>query len=403
MRKIFLLIPALLPLLAGAQMLPAELCQGSRRPYPEPDSIVAAPDSLVAVMINHVGRHGARYATSPKRFADITDAMTNADLTPFGEKVLSSVNNAVNVTDGRWGDLDSLGQAEQRGIARRLCLAYPQLVIGQNISAISSYVGRCVASMDAFTSTVRRFQSGLGSVRTQSGRQFNRLVRFFQTDSAYVRWAAEKPYKTVLDEFTSKTTPGARLTDRVFRSLPENLDPEKFDADLYYCLSSQSAMGLPLTSMNLLTADEMNRLWQIDNLRQYLSRTSSTVSTLPADIAAPLLLDLIRSTDDFIAGRSTETVRLRFGHAETLMPLLSLMRLPDCYYLTHYFDTVSAHWQTWHVVPMASNLQMILFRSPASGRHYVRLDLNERPVAIDGLTYIPWERLRAHLLSLLPA
>lgn len=402
MRNLFLLI-ALLPLLAAAELLPADLCQGSRLPYPAPDSTVTAPDSLVAVMINHIGRHGARYATSPKRFAEVTDVMTGADLTPFGKKVLASVNDAVNVTDGHWGDLDSLGQAEQRGIAYRLCMAYPQLVIGQKVTALSSYVGRCVASMDAFTATVRRFQSGLGSVETQSGPQFNNLVRFFQTDSAYVRWAAEKPYMGVLDEFTAQTSPADKFVARIFRTIPENLDSKKFAADLYYCLSSQSAMGLPITSMELMTPDEMNSLWQIDNLRQYLSRTSTTVSTLPADIAAPLLMDLIRSTDDFIAGRTTETVRLRFGHAETLMPLLSLMRLPRCYYLTHYFDTVSAHWQTWHVVPMASNLQLILFRNPTSGRHYVRIDLNERPVEIDGMTYIPWSRLRAHLLSLLPA
>ncbi|MDE6033841.1 MAG: hypothetical protein K2G15_07730, partial [Muribaculaceae bacterium] len=111
------------------------------------------------------------------------------------------------------------------------------------------------------------------------------------------------------------------------------------------------------------------------------------------------LNDLIQTTDDFIAGRLKSTVNLRFGHAETLMPLLSLMRLPGCYYLTHYFDTVSSHWQTWNVVPMASNLQMILFYSPKSGNYYVRIDLNERPISIDGMTYIPWPRLRAFLMS----
>ena len=137
MRKLLLLL-TLLPLLACAQLLPADLCQGSRRPYPVPDSIVQAPDSLIAIMINHVGRHGARYATSPKRFSDVTDVMSGADLTPYGEKVLTSVNNAVNATDGLWGDLDALGETEPRGIAYRLCMAYPQLVVGQNIVAISS-------------------------------------------------------------------------------------------------------------------------------------------------------------------------------------------------------------------------------------------------------------------------
>lgn len=402
MRRLLLLI-ALLPLMAAgaSRLLPAYECQGSRMPYPAPDSAVQAPDSLVAVMINHVGRHGARYATSPKRFAAVVDALTDADLTPFGEKVLASVNNAVSVTDGHWGDLDSLGQAEQRGIAYRLCMAYPQLVIGQEVTALSSYVGRCIASMDAFTSTIKRFQSGLGSITADAGPQYDSLVRFFQVDSAYVEWAKEKPYAPELADFTAATSPGNALAARIFKHRPESVDPEKLAGDIYYCLSSQGAMGLGSGAMELFTPEEMNSLWEIDNLRQYFSRTASTVSTLPAEIAAPLLADLVQSTDDFIAGRSKATLRLRFGHAETLMPLLSLMRLPGCYYLTHYFDTVSSHWQTWHVVPMASNLQMILFRSHSSGRYYVRIDLNERPLTIDGMTYIPWPRLRSHLLSLL--
>lgn len=398
MRKILLLL-ALLPLAAAAaNLLPPAKCQGSRMPYPAPDSVVAAPDSLVAVMINHVGRHGARYATSPKRFDSVIKKLSDAELTPEGKRLLASVKAAATITADRWGELDSLGKAEQSGIARRLCMAYPQLVVGQKISAISSYVGRCIASMDAFTSTLRRFQSGLGSVDTLSGPQFNDLVRFFQTDSAYVLWAKQKPYAPELDKFSARTSPGTAFCKRIFKQTHETIDPDQFAFDVYYCLSSQGAMGLGDEAMHLLTPDEMNRLWEIDNLRQYFSRTATTVSTLPADIAAPLLSDLIQTTDDFIAGRSKTTVNLRFGHAETLMPLLSLMRLPGCYYLTHYFDTVSAHWQTWNVVPMASNLQMILFRNPTSGTYYVRIDLNERPLTLDGITYIPWTRLRTYLL-----
>ena len=124
LKRNLLLFLSLCPLMLAAALLPPQLCQGSRMPYPAPDSTVEAPDSLVAVMINHVGRHGARYATSPRRFSEVVDVMTGADLTPLGEKILASVNNAVSATDGHWGDLDSLGIAEQQGIARRLCMAF---------------------------------------------------------------------------------------------------------------------------------------------------------------------------------------------------------------------------------------------------------------------------------------
>ncbi len=35
-------------------------CEGSLTPYPDNIAAVAQPDSLEAVMINHVGRHGDR-------------------------------------------------------------------------------------------------------------------------------------------------------------------------------------------------------------------------------------------------------------------------------------------------------------------------------------------------------
>lgn len=393
---------------AAQQLLPADLCRGSRRPYPAPDSTVMAPDSLTSVMINHVGRHGARYATSPERFLHVEALLSSHEkaLTPRGRQLLEITRQAIEVSNDRWGKLDSLGRAEQRGIAFRMCNAYPQLFIGQNVKAISSYVGRCVESMNSFVSVVRRFQSGMGKVDASSGREYSYLLRPFETDSAYVVWAREKPYMSVLDSMTRQMSPAGGMLrqligdDALAFDEPAAVD---FCSSVYYVVSSLAAMGLADAdaAMNLLTPQEYNALWEIDNLRQYLSRTQTTVSTLPAAIAAPLLLDLVTTTDNFIAGREQSRVLLRFGHAETLMPLLSLMRLPGCYYLTHYFDTVSRHWQTWHVVPMAANVQIVLYVS-SSGRHYARIDLNEQPLELPGHgVYIPWNVLRARFLSLI--
>ena len=44
-----------------------------------------------------------------------------------------------------WGELDSLGRAEQQAIATRMFHSVPQLVRNHKIDAISSYVPRCVA------------------------------------------------------------------------------------------------------------------------------------------------------------------------------------------------------------------------------------------------------------------
>lgn len=172
----------------------------------------------------------------------------------------------------------------------------------------------------------------------------------------------------------------------------------------YYVLAGLSAMSIDTDITAYLTKEELNQLWSTFNLRQYLQRTATTVSTVPADIAAPLLNDLISTTAAAAEGRNEGHVFLRFGHAETLMPLLSLMHLPGCYYMTNYFDTVSKHWRDFDVVPLASNLQMILFRSK-SGRYYLRVDLNEKPVPLipnSTTIYLPWGEARNYLTRCLP-
>ncbi|MCM1309841.1 MAG: histidine phosphatase family protein [Bacteroides sp.] len=398
-RTLTLTLIAAVALSAAAQTFTLNQCRGSRMPYPAPDSIELPADSLTPVMIYHVGRHGARYATSPERFLTLEGHLAAHEqlLSERGKRLLQVVRQVIDITADRWGDLDSLGRAEQRGIAYRLCMAFPQLVVGQSVTAISSPVGRCVESMNSFAGVLRRMQSGLGSVTTASGEQYSPLMRPFATDSAYVIWAKEKPYKPELDEYTRSISPAVQLVEQLMPGAEYGRkEAEELASAAYYVVSSLAAMGMDDadTAMQLLTPEEYNALWRIDNLRQYLSRTQTTISSLPAEIASPLLQNMVQEVDDFIAGRQDATLLLHFGHAETLMPLLSLMRLPGCYYLTHYFDTVCDHWQTFHIVPMAANLQLILLRSH-SGQYYARLDLNERPILFQ-----PWPRLRTRLLSL---
>ena len=165
-------------------------------------------------------------------------------------------------------------------------------------------------------------------------------------------------------------------------------------------------MSLPNPMADYLTMAEANALWSCFNLRQYLQRTGTTVSSVPADIASALVQNIIETTDNFINGENTTTsAMLRFGHAETVMPLVSLLRLPGCYYLTNYFDTVDEHWLDFDVVPMASNVQFILFQAPKSGRYYIRIELNEQAVALrkgDSDTIFPWGEVRRYLTDCIP-
>ena len=149
----------------------------------------------------------------------------------------------------------------------------------------------------------------------------------------------------------------------------------------YYVLAGMGAMGQEVDPSYYFTLDEYNALWSCFNLRQYLVRTATTLSTIPAEITSELLLNIITTLREAAAGENKATVNLRFGHAETLMPLFSQLHLPGCYYMTNYFDTVRQHWKDFYVVPMAANIQFVLLKTDKEKKYLMTL-LNEEPIAM---------------------
>lgn len=385
-------------------------CEGSAMPYPVPAESVTLPDSLTAVFINHVGRHGARFPSSPKNVTTLIRELAKADsakaLTPAGEELLTLAKFVSETSRNRWGALDSLGMAEQRGIASRMFRNYGMLFNDTRVNAISSYSPRCVMSMYEFTHQLDRLNNHI-EITTSSGRQNSPLMRPFDLDSDFIEWAKSGDWKAAYKmqfETMMPTAPARKLFKSEYAKEMTNDDARKVSYHAFKLLQGLSAMGLPSKMERYFTREEANQAWSCTNLSHYLERTASTLSTLPAEIAAPLLTDLLTTAEAAVEGKQQYAVMLRFGHAETLMPLLSLMHLDGCYYLTNYFDTVALHWKDFHVVPMASNLQMILVKSK-SGKMYVRLDLNERPIPLlpgSDIIYTPWEQAREYLLRCIP-
>lgn len=385
-------------------------CEGSAMPYPVPAESVTLPDSLTAVFINHVGRHGARFPSSPKNVTTLIRELAKADsakaLTPAGEELLTLAKFVSETSRNRWGALDSLGMAEQRGIASRMFRNYGMLFNDTRINAISSYSPRCVMSMYEFTHQLDRLNNHI-EITTSSGRQNSPLMRPFDLDSDFIEWAKNGDWKAAYKmqfETMMPTAPARKLFKSEYAKEMTNDDARKVSYHAFKLLQGLSAMGLPSKMERYFTREEANQAWSCTNLSHYLERTASTLSTLPAEIAAPLLTDLLTTAEAAVEGKQQYAVMLRFGHAETLMPLLSLMHLDGCYYLTNYFDTVALHWKDFHVVPMASNLQMILVKSK-SGKMYVRFDLNERPIPLlpgSDIIYTPWQQAREYLLRCIP-
>lgn len=384
-------------------------CQGSAIPYPDRTADgLAYPDSLKPVYLNHVGRHGARFLSSSKYTTSLLRSLHKADslrtITPMGRELINVCNLVVERTAGRWGALDSLGMAEQRAIASRAFMAFRPLFDNTKINAISSYVPRCVMSMDEFTHQLTRLNNKV-EIYMSSGRQNSPLVRPWQDDEAYKEYMAGEGWHKVYDDYFNKQVPASLAERALGKSYPFDGDEAKdVSMAIYKVLAGCSAMSIELDLQKYFTKAEINALWSVENLHHYLTHSASTLSNAAPELASRLLAELISTVDDYIKGKNQYSVMLRFGHAETMMPLLALMHIPGCYYMTNYFDTVGLHWRDFYVVPMASNLQMIVFRAE-SGKYYVRVNLNEVPVPlIPGRSdiYIPWTAAREYLNRCLP-
>ncbi len=385
-----------------------EECRGSLNPYTVPTQVYEYPDSLSPIMINHVGRHGSRFPASATHSVTMKRALLHADsigsITPLGKELLAIVNLVIEKSNSRWGALDSLGEAEQRGIAARMYANYPTLFNEKNINAVSSYSPRCIMSMNSFVHQLSRMNNKV-NISTKSGRNCSSLMRPFDIDEEYKTFLADKTWEPPYKEYMETTISETALKRILGEEYPySNINVKELALVQYYVIAGLAAMEIDCDASKFFTTEEYNALWSCFNLRQYLQRTATTLSTTPAEIASFLLLDLIETTDKKIEGESSFTVNLRFGHAETLMPLLSLMHLKGCFYATNYFDTVALHWKDFYVVPMSSNLQMILFKTK-KGKYYVRFDLNEKPISLipnNDNIYIEWDKAREYMMHCIP-
>ncbi|MDE6134597.1 MAG: hypothetical protein K2F79_03380, partial [Muribaculaceae bacterium] len=260
MKKIRLLLAALLSAAASASFA-ADLtatrfsmlqCEGSLTPYPEDTRTVAVyPDSLVPVFINHVGRHGARYPASSANCLTLAKALDRASqagtITQLGRKLAALNGRIIALSTDRWGALDSLGMAEQAGIATRMFYSYTEVFAkGTVVKALSSYSPRAMMSMYSFTHQLDRLNNRM-DFATSTGSVNSSLMRPFDIDKDYLDFRAKKVWQPAYEEYFRQNCP----TTAIRRVLGDNFPFKDMDEERnlaiteYYVLAGLQAMGLP--------------------------------------------------------------------------------------------------------------------------------------------------------------
>lgn len=403
---IFAIASASVAVRAEYSFLPDSL-DGSMMPYDfmATDPSPYVPDSLEVVHVAYVARHGARYLSSEKKVSSLSDILrTQMDAgtnTTEGRNFLSLLDTISEISKSKWGALSDIGVQEEIRLGIEIASMFPSLMKEGNVKAKSSYVPRVVMTMYEFLHSLGKEEQRL-DISTIAGHSTDSLLRCFEAFRDYSQFRDSGMWKSVYDDFMLRhVSPQPAL--RVFGN--SDLPMEKAQSltmDMYAVLQGLRAMGLDGPSDRFMTEDEYRACWEASNLERYLRNTVNPLSASCAGATSVLIEDIIRDCDRWQGHQSPRApLTAWFGHAETLMPMLSVMDVPGCYYYTDDWDTVSSHWLVEDVVPLGANFMVILMK-PKSGSEtvYVSVRLNGRntPPWPGAPSIVSWDALKSHWL-----
>lgn len=406
------LIPLFRATAKSRSAFPRQL-DGTMMPYDFTATDTAVPwgPELKPVFINYVARHGARFLSSEHKVAalrkELAEAAAKGTLTPRGEAFMKLIAEVERATADKWGALNATGIMEEVNLGKEMTMTCPQLLKEGRIRAEATYVPRVVMTMYEFCHELARYSDRL-EITTSEGRQNDRLLRFFTTDTAYITYLDKGPWLTAYVNFFRKTVPAGPAAGMV-RGITDTHRLQKMTMDAYGILQSLAAAGIEADPSRWFTEDEYRLCWEAANLKHYYQRSESPFSSMPTISARPLLKALLENTDSVVESRKrlrlAETVggkkdpaiplraALYFGHAETVIPLFSLMRLPDCYAPLCNPDDVAKKWKDWQVAPLGANLMVVCLEDSA-GRSFVAMRLNGKWIETAGQKVIGWPELR---------
>lgn len=380
-------------------------------PYSQtvPPAQTPAPEGYTPFHMEHYGRHGSRWLIGANDYNIPVERLERAErnnmLTPLGVRTLNALREIREASQNRWGELSDKGAAQHRTIGRRMASNFPEIFApGANVDAKSTVVIRCILSMLNGIEGIRSVQP---DINLHSDASFADMYFMnFDDKSAWpVKDRADsvhnRPYKErnrLKGDYLSKL-----IADEEFAR--DSVEPGLMPYLYWVLANAQSHSGQPFLTPEIFSEEEMKQLWRADNGGWIIHSINSPMSENRMPFTQRnLLRNMIESTDTALVSQ-TPGANLRYGHDGILLNLITLMDLNG---LGREFQSIEeaeeAGVRSYELIPMAGNLQMILYRPDIPNKEWlVKILLNERevtlPVPSDTAPYYSWPALRAHYLS----
>ena len=433
MKRFFLLLSALAAVVIATAQTP-EAVRESISKYPNlalptystyPSiplgEIEAAPEGFEPFYFTLVGRHGSRYDQSERRFKSILSVYRKADslgiLTEQGKHLYAHIAEIEAAQEGRSGELSELGYNQWLGIAHRAYKNFAPVFAEGSIEGKSSTSLRCLLSLVAFNQGIKEHSPQL-AIYQQARKSELAIVRPLY-DNPNTPELARKIHKECGEKgewnknlsvwvkesdassFLSKvTTDRKRLIKECGGKSYFNVLRYSFRALLF---GENFELGDRELLTELFTPEEMYRI--------YVHQTAKWVNTsvgrgkdeveMYSSFMRPMVDDIVDKCNAAIEGKNPHKANLRFTHDSYVGPLLSVMGYEGCvpqYNTDIELATTSFNFGT--VVPMAVNLQIVLYRNKR-GEVLVRSLVNERdaylPIKCATAPFYPWKAFCKHL------
>lgn len=393
------------------------------------------PDDCTPIHLNLVARHGTR-APTKKRMREMERLSTSlqALIADAKERKLSLDNVPAWLFGwtSPWkgkvtgGELVVKGEEELYDLGIRIRGNFPSLLSDEyhpNVYTIkATQVPRASASAVAFAMGLFSERGSLGpgkhrafAVSTES-RASDLLLRFFDTCQSYKNYrkseepAVDKLKEPIFDEITHALSGryGLNFTSQDISSL------------WFLCKQEASLLDITNQACGLFNPTELALLEWTDDLEAFILKGYG--KSVNYRMGLPLLKDVVESmelainaTEEALPSGSYEKARLRFAHAETVVPfscLLGLFLQGSEYNLILKEKPLELppkppKRRTWRgsvVAPFAGNNMLVLYSCPVrkSSKYFVHILHNEHPVPLPGCDnsdFCPFEVFKERILE----
>ena len=390
--------------------LALSLLLSTKTPYaPQQDSASyeAAPASYKAVYTQLLARHGSRGLTSAKTVEwlhALWQQAAEADaLTPLGRQLGPDLEQMMRANEAiGYGNETQQGLEEHTQLAARLHARLPALFRdaerkSRRIVLVSSGKDRAVDSAEFFRNSLVRQQPGLAPLfdsgvdrYTLYFHKLNSAQDTLVTESslAYQRWvksdALQAREAAIHAQPQLQAAAHATLARLFAPAFIKTLDATDVALSLYamYAAAADMKHELKADFSPYIAPAEAHVYAEAEDAVTFFEKGPGSTDNGGVNwrMAGALVDDFFKEADAIDRGDLSHAAKLRFAHAEVVIPLASALGLPGMSEQLPRGATYSyqnSPWRGAQVAPMAANIQWELYQN-SSGRTLVRLLYNER-------------------------